>query len=67
MVKVGLTGMTFEQRLDGDEGNEQCSYLRAKWGRENNHLKGPEMEACLVSLRSYDEASLDGRSEEGGE
>lgn len=66
-VRVGVTGITFEQRLDGDEGVSSVAVWGQILGTENNHFRGLRLETCLVGLRRYDEAGLDGRSEEGGE
>ena len=61
--------------LEGDiwtKTFEQSS--AALWGKRlcrENGLQRPleygHMEVCLECLRSYEEASLDGKSEEGGE
>lgn len=64
MVKVGLTEKVLCSRLEGDEGRSSVS-SEGKVQAENDLFTGPEMEACLACLWSY-EASLDERGRKLG-
>lgn len=62
MVRVDLSKLTLEQRLEGSEGASQMNILKKSVLEGENPDKGPEAGTCHVNTGNSEEVSETGVS-----